>query len=81
MNSEMDVNSTEPDSWEDQSDQKNVDQATGQQLSNSFSKLNVDATPFVPNIHAPVFVPSFVENNIKNRPESGNHKTTVLKIV
>lgn len=77
MNCKMDISSTnniEPDSWEDRtSDHKNSAEQPGEQLSNSFSKLNVDAAPFVPNmnIHAPVFVPSFLGNNIDAHSESG----------
>lgn len=32
-------------------------------LSSSISQLNVNATPFVPNVHAPEFVPSFLKNS------------------
>ncbi|KAG1661481.1 Eukaryotic peptide chain release factor GTP-binding subunit ERF3A [Nymphon striatum] len=78
MNGGMDISSTnsiEPDSWEDRtSDHKTCAEPPGEQLSNSFSKLNVDAAPFVPNmnIHAPVFVPSFLENNVDAHSESAD---------
>lgn len=46
-----------PESWEQQS-------GLSEEISNlsdSTSQLNVNATPFVPNVHAPEFVPSFLK--------------------
>ncbi|XP_078519295.1 eukaryotic peptide chain release factor GTP-binding subunit ERF3A isoform X2 [Lissotriton helveticus] len=51
----MDPNDTAPDSWE----QEDNDAQTEAQLSNSLLKLNVNARPFVPNVHAAEFVPCF----------------------
>ncbi len=49
----MSQNSAAPDSWEA------VDQSDGSSGLPKLSGLNVSAKPFVPNVNAPVFVPSF----------------------
>lgn len=63
-----DMNSVEPDSWEQHSDDLNDDDGGGGDddatpITSSLSKLNVNAPPFVPSVHAPEFVPSFMKNN------------------
>ncbi|XP_068100801.1 eukaryotic peptide chain release factor GTP-binding subunit ERF3A isoform X1 [Hyperolius riggenbachi] len=51
----MDNSDSAPDSWE----QADID-APEAQLNSSLAKLNVNAKPFVPNVHAAEFVPSFL---------------------
>uniref|UniRef100_A0A8C2BG27 G1 to S phase transition 1, like n=1 Tax=Cyprinus carpio TaxID=7962 RepID=A0A8C2BG27_CYPCA len=53
----MDAIDTAPDSWDQEDDgEAQVDE----QLSKAFStSLNVDAKPFVPNVHAAEFIPTF----------------------
>ncbi|KAM4697582.1 eukaryotic peptide chain release factor GTP-binding subunit ERF3A isoform 2-T2 [Rhinophrynus dorsalis] len=51
----MDASDSAPDSWE-QADME----ATEAQLNSSLTKLNINAKPFVPNVHAAEFVPSFL---------------------
>lgn len=49
-----------PDSWdsiEDPGPGGNVEE-----ISSNLSSLNVNAKPFVPNVNAPAFVPSFLKN-------------------
>lgn len=50
-----------PDSWEqeDEGSEAPVNAHTG--LSDSFSGLNVNAKPFVPNVNAAEFVPGFFQ--------------------
>ncbi|XP_053327424.1 eukaryotic peptide chain release factor GTP-binding subunit ERF3A isoform X2 [Spea bombifrons] len=50
----MDASDSAPDSWE----QADIDTQEAQ-LNSSLAKLNVNAKPFVPNVHAAEFVPSF----------------------
>ena len=45
-----------PDSW-DAIDDSSPD--TSENLSAGIQSLNVNAKPFIPNVNAPVFVPSF----------------------
>uniref|UniRef100_A0A8C5QK72 G1 to S phase transition 1 n=1 Tax=Leptobrachium leishanense TaxID=445787 RepID=A0A8C5QK72_9ANUR len=54
----MDANDSAPDSW----DQAEID-APEAQLNSALAKLNVNAKPFVPNVHAAEFVPSFLLSN------------------
>ncbi|KAM8933382.1 eukaryotic peptide chain release factor GTP-binding subunit ERF3A isoform 2-T2 [Pelodytes ibericus] len=54
----MDPTDTAPDSWE----QEELD-APEAQLQSALAKLNVNAKPFVPNVHAAEFVPSFLISN------------------
>lgn len=56
------TNSIEPDSWEQHSDFGAGDAEDPSQLSTPFSKLNVNAPPFIPNVHAPEFLPTVVKN-------------------
>lgn len=51
----MDPSDTAPDSWE----QADID-APEAQLDSALARLNVNAKPFVPNVHAAEFVPSFL---------------------
>lgn len=47
------------DNWDEQDDPGPGDAAQSTNLSSQFSKLNVNAKPFIPNVNAPEFVPSF----------------------
>uniref|UniRef100_A0A8C4NH35 G1 to S phase transition 2 n=1 Tax=Eptatretus burgeri TaxID=7764 RepID=A0A8C4NH35_EPTBU len=47
----MDAQDQAPDSWEQEADD----------AAASFSRLSVNARPFVPNVNAPVFIPSFLK--------------------
>lgn len=51
----MDNSDSAPDSWE----QADID-APEAQLNSSLARLNVNAKPFIPNVHAAEFVPSFL---------------------
>ncbi|XP_077305027.1 eukaryotic peptide chain release factor GTP-binding subunit ERF3A isoform X1 [Lithobates pipiens] len=51
----MDNGDSAPDSWE----QADID-APEAQLNSSLAQLNVNAKPFIPNVHAAEFVPSFL---------------------
>lgn len=51
----MDPSDSAPDSWE----QADID-APEAQLNSALARLNVNAKPFVPNVHAAEFVPSFL---------------------
>lgn len=52
----MDPRDTAPDSWEQEDD---VEATVDGQLDSAFTNLNVNAKPFVPNVHAAEFVPPF----------------------
>ncbi|GAB6020404.1 Eukaryotic peptide chain release factor GTP-binding subunit ERF3A [Chamberlinius hualienensis] len=54
----MESSTETPDCWEQQSG-LNADDS----VSAAFSQLNVNAAPFVPNVHAPEFVPSFLKSS------------------
>lgn len=56
----MDPSDTAPDSWELEEDAEAPAAAAG--LPTAFAALNVNAKPFVPNVNAPVFVPSFLQS-------------------
>lgn len=64
----MDARDTAPDSWDQEDDgEAQVDV----QLSNALAtSLNVDAKPFVPNVHAAEFVPSFLQKGSAETVES-----------
>ncbi|XP_071493313.1 eukaryotic peptide chain release factor GTP-binding subunit ERF3A-like [Diadema antillarum] len=47
------------DNWEDQEDPGPGDHYPTTELSSQFSTLNVEAKPFIPNVNAPAFVPSY----------------------
>ncbi|XP_078274436.1 eukaryotic peptide chain release factor GTP-binding subunit ERF3A isoform X2 [Rhinoraja longicauda] len=53
-----DVADYAPDCWE-----LAADTDVEAQMNSSFSKLNVNAKPFVPNVHAAEFVPSFLRDS------------------
>lgn len=55
----MDHTDTAPDSWELEEDAAAPGAPPG--LSATFAALNVNAKPFVPNVNAAVFVPSFLQ--------------------
>ena len=58
----MDSNKTEPaelDSWDQQDDPGPGDSSQTTEIDDQFSHLNVNAKPFVPNVNAPEFVPTF----------------------
>uniref|UniRef100_A0A7N6AL60 Tr-type G domain-containing protein n=1 Tax=Anabas testudineus TaxID=64144 RepID=A0A7N6AL60_ANATE len=56
----MDPSDTAPDSWELEEDAEAPAAVAG--LPTAFAALNVNAKPFVPNVNAPVFVPSFLQS-------------------
>lgn len=64
----IDAIDTAPDSWDQEDDSEaQVDE----QLSKAFSTaLNVDAKPFVPNVHAAEFVPCFRQKSSTETVES-----------
>uniref|UniRef100_A0A671MIW5 Pyridoxal-dependent decarboxylase domain-containing protein 1 n=1 Tax=Sinocyclocheilus anshuiensis TaxID=1608454 RepID=A0A671MIW5_9TELE len=61
-------NNTAPDSWDQEDDgEAQVDE----QLSKAFiASLNVDAKPFVPNVHAAEFIPTFQQKSSTETVES-----------
>ena len=64
----MDSRDTAPDSWELEEDAEALAAAAG--LPTAFAALNVNAKPFVPNVNAPVFVPSFLQASAVEMPPS-----------
>lgn len=64
----MEAIDTAPDSWDQEDDgEAQVDV----QLSNALSTtLNVDAKPFVPNVHAAEFIPTFLPKGSTETVES-----------
>lgn len=68
----MDPRDTAPDSWELEEDAEAPTAAA--ELPTAFAALNVNAKPFVPNVNAPVFVPSFLQTSAAEKPLSdGRH--------
>uniref|UniRef100_A0A3B4BCT5 Tr-type G domain-containing protein n=1 Tax=Periophthalmus magnuspinnatus TaxID=409849 RepID=A0A3B4BCT5_9GOBI len=57
-----------PDSWELEEDAEAP--AAAAELPAAFASLNVNAKPFVPNVNAPVFVPSFLQTSTVDMPAS-----------
>uniref|UniRef100_A0A673XA67 G1 to S phase transition 1, like n=1 Tax=Salmo trutta TaxID=8032 RepID=A0A673XA67_SALTR len=57
-----------PDSWEQEDD---VEVPVDGKLDNEFAAINVNAKPFVPNINAVEFVPSFFQKGPSEDPDSG----------
>uniref|UniRef100_A0A8C2YXH5 G1 to S phase transition 1 n=1 Tax=Cyclopterus lumpus TaxID=8103 RepID=A0A8C2YXH5_CYCLU len=55
----MDPRDTAPDSWELEEDAEAPTAAA--ELPSAFAALNVNARPFVPNVNAPAFIPSFLQ--------------------
>ncbi|XP_077407388.1 eukaryotic peptide chain release factor GTP-binding subunit ERF3A [Vanacampus margaritifer] len=64
----MDQRDTAPDSWELEEDAEAP--ASSAALPCAFAALNVNAKPFVPNLNAPVFVPTFIQSNVAGMPHS-----------
>lgn len=64
----MDPGDTAPDSWEQEEDAEAP--ALAEELPVTFAALNVNAKPFVPNVNAPVFVPSFLQSSPVEMPAS-----------
>ncbi|XP_061612058.1 eukaryotic peptide chain release factor GTP-binding subunit ERF3A [Phyllopteryx taeniolatus] len=64
----MDPRDTAPDSWELEEDAEAP--ATSAALPSAFAALNVNAKPFVPNLNAPVFVPTFLQSSAAEMPPS-----------
>lgn len=64
----MDPRDTAPDSWELEVDTEGPAPAAG--LPTAFAALNVNAKPFVPNVNAPEFVPSFFQASAAEMPAS-----------
>lgn len=62
----MDPRIAAPDSWELEEDAEAPAAAEG--LPTAFAALNVNAKPFVPNVNAPVFVPSFLQAGAVEMP-------------
>ncbi len=52
-----------PDSWDAIDDSA---AESSESLSAGMQSLNVNAKPFVPNVNAPVFVPSFAQKTTTN---------------
>lgn len=58
----MDPRDTAPDSWElEEEEDAEAPAVAAAGLPSAFAALNVNAKPFVPNVNAPVFVPSFLQ--------------------
>lgn len=70
----MDPRDTAPDSWEQEDD---GEAPVDQQLS-GFTALNVNAKPFVPNINAAEFVPSFAQKGPSDNVDSGGKFAVTL---
>ncbi|CAB1338260.1 unnamed protein product [Coregonus sp. 'balchen'] len=66
----MDPRDTAPDSWEQEEDAK-ARAAAG--LQSALAALNVNAKPFVPNVDAVVFVPTFLQSSPTEIPNSDGH--------
>uniref|UniRef100_A0A8C7MZL8 G1 to S phase transition 1 n=1 Tax=Oncorhynchus kisutch TaxID=8019 RepID=A0A8C7MZL8_ONCKI len=64
----MDPRDAAPDSWEQEDD---VEAPVDGKLDSEFAALNVNAKPFVPNINAVEFVPSFFQKGPSEDPDSG----------
>jgi len=61
----VDPISETPDSWE-----QGLNSGVTADLASAISQLNVNATPFVPNVHAPAFVPSFLKDSQTDQEQS-----------
>uniref|UniRef100_A0A3P9ANT6 Tr-type G domain-containing protein n=1 Tax=Esox lucius TaxID=8010 RepID=A0A3P9ANT6_ESOLU len=64
----MDPRDAAPDSWEQEDD---VEAPVDGKLDSAFAALNVNAKPFVPNINAVEFVPSFLQKGPSEDTDSG----------
>lgn len=67
----MDPSDSAPDSWE----QADID-APEAQLNSALARLNVNAKPFVPNVHAAEFVPSFLVKDDSATGDGQEEETT-----
>uniref|UniRef100_A0A8C7FE43 G1 to S phase transition 1 n=1 Tax=Oncorhynchus kisutch TaxID=8019 RepID=A0A8C7FE43_ONCKI len=68
----MDPRDTAPDSWEQEEDAEARDAAG---LQSALAALNVNAKPFVPNVNAAVFVPTFFQSTASDwKPHSAKNK-------
>uniref|UniRef100_A0A671V6G6 G1 to S phase transition 1 n=1 Tax=Sparus aurata TaxID=8175 RepID=A0A671V6G6_SPAAU len=74
----MDPRDTAPDSWELEEDAEAPAAAAG--LPSAFAALNVNAKPFVPNVNAPVFVPSFLQASAVEIPASDGSSSSLQKL-
>ncbi|XP_042168162.1 eukaryotic peptide chain release factor GTP-binding subunit ERF3A-like [Oncorhynchus tshawytscha] len=70
----MDPRDAAPDSWEQEDD---VEAPVDGKLDSEFAALNVNAKPFVPNINAVEFVPSFFQKGPSEDPDSGDVEPVV----
>ncbi|XP_055746278.1 eukaryotic peptide chain release factor GTP-binding subunit ERF3A-like [Salvelinus fontinalis] len=66
----MDPRDTAPDSWEQEEDVK-ARAAAG--LQSALAALNVNAKPFIPNVDAAVFVPTFLQSSPTEISNSDGH--------
>ncbi|XP_033840112.1 eukaryotic peptide chain release factor GTP-binding subunit ERF3A [Periophthalmus magnuspinnatus] len=67
-----------PDSWELEEDAEAP--AAAAELPAAFASLNVNAKPFVPNVNAPVFVPSFLQTSTVDMPASEGNAEPVASM-
>lgn len=74
----MDPRDTAPDSWEQEEDAEARDAAG---LQSALAALNVNAKPFVPNVNAAVFVPTFFQSSLTEIPISDGHGSLVCDVV
>ncbi|KAL0197392.1 hypothetical protein M9458_005932, partial [Cirrhinus mrigala] len=64
----MDAIDTAPDSWDQEDDgEAQVDEQLSKAVTTT---LNVDAKPFVPNVHAAEFIPAFRQKSSTETAES-----------
>ena len=69
------------DNWDDQEDPGPGSDFGATQLSGQFSSLNVDAKPFIPNVHAPAFVPgSYATNTPDSAPTENGMIMNVCEV-
>ncbi|MGH0118765.1 UNVERIFIED_CONTAM: hypothetical protein FKN15_062227 [Acipenser sinensis] len=74
----MDPRDSAPDSWELEDD---VEAPTDAQLQSALARLNVNAKPFVPNVHAAEFVPAFfVDEPSENTGSGGSDAVTIMEV-
>lgn len=72
----MDSDANAPDSWDSLDDPGPGDTSEGaSDLTEKLHSLNVNAKPFVPNVNAPVFVPSFLKTQAADVAPSTNGDT------
>uniref|UniRef100_A0A674CRH9 G1 to S phase transition 1 n=1 Tax=Salmo trutta TaxID=8032 RepID=A0A674CRH9_SALTR len=71
----MDPRDTAPDSWEQEEDVK-ARAAAG--LQSALAALNVNAKPFIPNVDAAVFVPTFLQSSPTEISNSDGHDANVF---